>query len=134
MKWLLLAAVTGAAFLAGRILMSDVRRVGRRSTLGSLLAAAVSLAVLAAALSLAHFVGLASVAIVALAFVPFGLLLRWSLLETRGRRDRYEATRPAAPAGLRARVARAFALPLLIVLAIGAMALGAAAAVVASWR
>jgi hypothetical protein len=134
MKWLLLAAVVVAAFLAARILLSDVRRAGRRSTLGSLLAAVVSLAVLAAVLSLAHFVGLASIAIVAVAFVPFGLLVRWSLLETRGRRDRYEAARPAAPIGLRGRAARAFELPMLIVLAVGAMALGATMAIVASWR
>jgi hypothetical protein len=134
MKWLLLAAVLVTAFLAGRILLSDFRRSGRRTTLGSLLGVAVSLALLAVVLYLARYLGLFSVAFVALAFVPVGLLARWSLLETRGRRDRYEAGRPAAPAGFRDRASRALALPMLLVLAVGAMALGAAVAVVASWR
>jgi hypothetical protein len=134
MRLLLLAVAVVTAFLAVRILASDVRRAGGRSTLASLLAAAVSLAVLAVVLYLAHYIGWFSVAFVALVFVPFGLLARWSLLATRGHRDRYEAGHPPLPPTRLDRAARALVWPMLVVLVIGAMALGAAAAVVASWR
>jgi hypothetical protein len=134
MKWLLFAAAVVAAFLAARILLSDVRRAGGRSTFWSLLGAAISLAILAAVLYLAHYLGWFAVAFVAVVFVPFGLVARWSLLATHGRRDRYEAEHPPLPPTHLERAARMLAWPLLVALAIGAMALGAAAAVVASWR
>ena len=134
MKWLLLVAGTIAAFLAARLLLSDIRRMGGRATLGSLAGAAVSLAALAGSLYVAHYLGWFSVAFVALAFVPFGLAARWSLLASRRRRDGYEATRLPTTETARERVLRPLTLVLLVALMAGVAMLGAAAAVVASWR
>jgi len=134
MKWLFLVAGLVAAILAVPILISDLRRAGRGSTLRSLAAVALSLVLLAAALYLAHYLGWFSIAFVALAFFPIGLAARWSLLATRDARDRRETAQDPAPRTAGGRAVRLLAWPLLVVLMFGVVALGAAAAVVASWR
>jgi hypothetical protein len=45
----------------------------------------------------AHWIGFFSLPIVAVAFVPFGLALRWSILATRDVRQRREAARQPIP-------------------------------------
>jgi hypothetical protein len=134
MKWILLLAALLAAILAIPILLSDVGRLGRRPAFASLASAILWLALLVAGLFLARSMGWFSIPVVAVIFLPLGLSARWALLATRRSRDRLNAGQAPPPPLARQRFARLLAWPLLLVLAIGAMALGAAAAVVASWR
>jgi Ca2+/Na+ antiporter len=95
MKWLVLIAALVAIVLALQILVADLRHGHQRSTMGQLALTVPSLAVLGAAIYAGHAIGLFSVPIVAVAFVPFGLALRWSILATREMRQRRnEAGRP----------------------------------------
>ena len=97
MKWLVLIAALVATVLALQILAADLRRGHRRSTMGQLALAVLSLAALGVAIYAAHWIGFFSLPIVAVAFVPFGLALRWSILATREMRQRREATRQPIP-------------------------------------
>ena len=84
MKWLTILAAIGAAALALQILIWE-RRGGRRrpSMLGQLALAVLTVVVLGAALSAAHWLGIFSVPFVIIAFVPFGIAARWLILSTR---------------------------------------------------
>lgn len=97
MKWLALIAAFLAALFAIQILIADLRRGHKRSTLVQLALALLSLAVLGAAIYAAHLLGLFSLPVVAFLFVPFGLALRWSVLATRDLRRRREAAMPQIP-------------------------------------
>jgi hypothetical protein len=78
--------------------------------LAELAAAALALVWLAAAVYAAHLLGIFSIPLVAVAFVPFGAVVRWVLLASRSSRRR-ELSRTAT-VGPRARRV----LPLLLVL------------------
>jgi len=78
--------------------------------LAELAAAALALVWLAAAVYAAHLLGIFSIPLVAVAFVPFGAVVRWVLLASRSSRRR-ELSRTAT-VGPRARLV----LPLLLVL------------------
>ena len=99
MKWLIVLAAIGAAALALQILIWE-RRGGRRrpSTLARLAVAVLTVVGLAAAVYAAHSLGIFSVPLVAIAFVPFGVTIRSLILATRGRRQRAADARAAAAA------------------------------------
>jgi hypothetical protein len=124
MKWLLLTATLVAAAFAIQILIADTQRVGRRSTLGRLAIPVLSLMALAAAIYAAHAIGFFSVPIVALAFVPFGLALRWSLLANRGMRERREAASQPVQRSGRDRLVGLAMWPLFFVLVVLVAAIG----------
>jgi TRAP-type uncharacterized transport system fused permease subunit len=88
--------------------------------LADLAAAVLALVLLAAAFYSAHLLGIFSVPLVAVAFVPFGVVARWLLLASRSSRLRKEldggTTAPGPRAGLR--------LPLLLVLVVAVAVLG----------
>ncbi len=123
MRWLFLLAAIGTAALFVLAVVSE-RRGGRppRSRSGARLAwAALSLIALAAGVFVAHWVGIFSVPLVVLAFVPFGVALRWWFTATRSSREREAAARAAA-AGRR--VPSAAELPIFVGLVAIAVALG----------
>ena len=134
MKWLALLAALVAAVLAIQMLVADLRRGHPRSTMGQLALAFLSLAVLGAAIYVAHWFGLFSVPIVALLFVPFGLALRWSALATRDMRHRREAALPQIPSSRRDRVVGLAMWPVFLLLMALVACLGLLAAMLASWR
>ena len=119
MKWLTVLAAIGAATLALQILIWE-RRGGRRrpSTLGQLAVAVLTVVGLGGAIYAAHFFGIFSVPLVAIAFVPFGVTARSLILATRGSRQRAAETRAAtaAPASRHARLLELAAWPVFLVL------------------
>jgi hypothetical protein len=132
MKWLILIAAVVATALALWILAGERRRGGRRSTGRQLAAAIASLVVLGAAVYAAHYIGFFSLPIVAVAFVPFGLAARWSILATRGARERIEAARPAVPPSRGARLRELAMWPLFAALVTGVALLGLVAGLLAA--
>jgi hypothetical protein len=88
--------------------------------LAELAAAVFALVWLAAAVYMAHLLGIFSVPLVAVAFAPFGVVARWALLASRssGRRRKMGGT--ATDLGPRARLA----LPMLLVLVAAVAVLG----------
>lgn len=119
MRWLVVLAAIGAAALALQILIWE-RRGGRprRSTLGQLAVAVLAVVGLGGAVYAAHFLGIFSVPLVAIAFVPFGVTMRSLILATRGSRQRAADARAAAavPASRRARLLELAAWPVFVVL------------------
>ena len=127
MKWLMILAAIGAAVLSVQILIWE-RRSGRsrRSPLRRLAWVVLTLVVLAAVVYGAHLLGIFSVPLVAVAFVPVGITVRWLMSATRESRLRAEEARAAA-AGPPARHARLIAIatwPIFLVLVAVAVVLG----------
>ncbi len=119
MKWLIAIAALGAAALSLQILLWE-RRTGRsrRSTLGRLAWVVLTVVVVVALVYAAHWLGIFSVPVVAVAFVPIGVTIRWLMSATRASRLRAEEARAAA-APLPSRRARLFEVamwPIFIVL------------------
>ena len=119
MKWLIVLAAIGAAAISLQILIWE-RRSGRsrRSMLGQLAGAVLTVVVLGAAVYAAHWLGIFSVPLVAVAFVPVGITVRWLMGASRASRQRAEDARAAA-AGPPSRSARLVAIatwPVFIVL------------------
>jgi TRAP-type uncharacterized transport system fused permease subunit len=75
---------------------------------------------LAGAVYAAHLLGIFSVPLVAVAFVPFGVVVRWLLLASRDSRRRREVEGTATDVGPWARLA----LPMLLVLVVAVAVLG----------
>lgn len=119
MKWFTILCAVGAAALAVQILIWE-RRGGRRrpSNLARLAVAVLTVVGLAGAVYAAHFLGLFSVPLVAIAFVPFGVTVRWLMLASRSSRLRAAETRSltAAPATRRSRMLELAAWPVFFVL------------------
>ncbi|MGA3058184.1 MAG: hypothetical protein ABSE70_09170 [Candidatus Limnocylindrales bacterium] len=134
MKWLVLIAALVAMVLALPILVVDLRRGRRRSTIGQLALAVLSLTVLAAAIYAVHMIGLYSVPIVAVAFVPFGLALRWSILTTTEMRQRREAAKQPVQASRSDRLVGLAMWPVFLVLVALVAALGLMAGALAAQR
>jgi hypothetical protein len=134
MKWLVLIAVLVSIMLALQILAADLRRGRRRSTLGQLALAVLSLAVLGAAIYAAHVIGLFSAPIVAVAFVPFGLAVRWSMLSSREMRQRREAAGQPVQSSRRDRLVGLAMWPVFLVLVALAATLGLMAGALAAQR
>jgi hypothetical protein len=127
MKWLIVLAAIGAAALSFQILIWE-RRSGRsrRSTLGQLAWAVLTVVVLGAVVYAAHWLGIFSIPLVAVAFVPFGVTVRWLLSATRASRLRAEEARAAAaaPASRRGRLVAIATWPVFIVLVAVVVMLG----------
>ena len=134
MKWLTLLALLVAVLFAIQILIADMRRGHKRSTMVRLALAVLSLALLGVAIYTAHLLGFYSLPIVALLFAPFGLALRWSTLATREMRRRREAAMPQIPPSRRDRYRGAVIWPVFLGLVVLVACLGMFAAVLASWR
>ncbi|MGZ6266236.1 MAG: hypothetical protein ACXWN4_04970 [Candidatus Limnocylindrales bacterium] len=134
MKWLILLAALVAALFAVQILIADMRRGHKRSTMVQLAAAVFGLALLGLAIYTAHLLGLYSVPIVALAFVPFGLALRWSILATREMRRRREEAGQPVSSSRRGRLVNLAIWPLFLVLVALVAVVGLMAGILAAQR
>jgi hypothetical protein len=111
MRWLVLIGVLSAtAFGVWRLTRVRLEPGARPRRLSELAAAIFALVWLAAAVYAAHLLGIFSIPLVAVAFVPIGAVVRWLLLASRASRRR-EFGR-AATVGPRARLV----LPMLLVL------------------
>jgi hypothetical protein len=104
MRWLIALAPIGAVALlvlkvtshhdfGGVHLRGTSRRTSRGTSRGPigmarLIWTTLSLVVVAGGVFLAHWLGIFSVPLVALAFVPFGIALRWWLTANRASRER----------------------------------------------
>ena len=127
MKWLIVLAALGAAALSIQILIWE-RRSGRsrRSPLRRLAWAVLTVVFLAAVVYVAHWLGIFSVPLVAVAFVPIGVTVRWLLSATRASRMRTEEARAAAagPPSRRARLIAIATWPIFLVLVAVVVVLG----------
>lgn len=121
MKWLIILCSLAVAVAALQVLIRE-RRSGRRrpSTLGRIASAARAAALLGGALYSAHVLGIFSIPLVVIIFVPVGVTLRWLILATRGSRQRAEQDRASStpPATRRERLLGAASLPILVVLVV----------------
>ena len=101
MKWLLLmGAVAFGAFAVWWLARGRPGRPVRSRTLAEGALAILSLVLIVAAAYVAHGMGIFSLPLVALAFLPFGVATRWLLVstrETRGRRTLDGRTPVAGP-------------------------------------
>jgi len=116
----LLGATCAAALAVWYLAMGRPHSRLRSRTLAEFAWAVLTLALLAAAVYAAHLLGIFSVPLVALLFVPFGLAIRWLLVATRDSRRRGELDRAAAGGGPWARLV----LPTLVALAVVVAVLG----------
>ena len=124
MRWLILIAAVVAAVLALQILLME-RRGGRpRSTVTQFASAILPLVVLGGAAYAAHSMGLFSLPLVAIAFVPFGIAARWFVMATRDARRRREALTVRPPLSRRARVLELAAWPVFLVLVAVVLTIG----------
>lgn len=127
MKWLIVLAAIGAAALALQILIWERRRGRRRrSTLGQLAGVVLAVVVLGAAVYAAHWLGIFSVPLVAVAFVPFGVAARSLAMATRKSRLQAAEVRAAAaePPSRRDRVLALATWPVFLILVAVVVALG----------
>ena len=109
------AAAYGVWYVAGR----PQYRLQMRG-LREFAAAVLSLVMLAAAVLAAHWLGFFSLPLVALAFMPFGVAIRWLLTDTRASRQRRDGDGGATSGGRWA----GLALPLLVFMAVALAVLG----------
>ncbi len=127
MKWLVILGGVGAAALSLQILIWE-RRGGRRppSDLSQIALAVLTVLLIGGAVYSAHVLGLFSIPLVAIAFVPVGITARWLILATREARQRsaYARAGSAPEVTLRARLMATFALPVFLVLVAAVVALG----------
>jgi hypothetical protein len=125
MKWLTILAAIGAAAIAVQILIWE-RRGGRPrpSNLARLAVAVLTAIAIAGAIYAAHTIGIFSVPLVAIVFVPIGVTLRWLMLATRASRLRAAEARAGAaePASRRTRLLELAAWPVFLVLVAGVVA------------
>ena len=119
MRWLVVIGVLSAtAFGAWRLTRVRLEPGTRPRRLAELAAAVFALVWLAAAVYAAHLLGLFSIPLVAVAFVPFGAVIRWILLASRAsRRREFDRTSTVGP---RSRLV----LPVLLVLVTAVAVLG----------
>jgi len=119
MKWLIILCALAAAAAALQVLIRE-RRSGRRgpTTPGRIALAVLTVALMGGAVYSAHLLGIFSIPLVVIAFVPVGVTLRWLILATRDSRQRAEEVRAASmpPATRRERLLGAASLPILVVL------------------
>lgn len=119
MRWLIILGAIATAAIALQILIWE-RRAGRRrpSTIGRLALAALAVVLVGAAVYSAHLLGIFSIPLVVLAFVPVGVTVRWLLLATRASRQQaaqaFAASAP--PPTWRTRLLRAVSLPIFVLM------------------
>ena len=134
MRWAILLGAVATAAVSLQILIWE-RRAGRRrpSAIGRIALAVLAAVLVGGAVYSAHLLGIFSIPLVIIAFVPVGVTVRWLILATRASRQRTaEAFDASAPPVTRpVRLLRAASLPLfvLMVLAVVLLALAVGTAV-----
>ncbi len=125
MKWLILFGSLGAAAIAFQILVWE-RRSGRHlAPLRQAAMAIVAVVLLGGAVYSAHLLGIFSIPLVVITFVPVGATVRWLILATRVSRQREAEARAAAfPATRHDLFLRAISLPLFVTMALAVVLLG----------
>jgi hypothetical protein len=127
MRWAILLGGLGTAAIALQILIWERRRGRRRpSTIGRLALAVLAVVLLGGAVYSAHLLGIFSIPLVFLAFVPVGVTARWLILATRESRelaaDAFAASN--SPATRLVRVLRAASLPIFVLMVVAVVLLG----------
>jgi hypothetical protein len=121
MKWLVLLGVIGAAApVVWYVATGRPHGRPRSRPLAEFAWAVLTCVLLAAAVWTAHRMGIFSVPLVALAFVPFGIAVRGFLVATRDSRRRRELDGQTAAAGPFARLT----LPLMVVMVVAIAVFG----------
>jgi hypothetical protein len=127
MKWVVLLGAVVAAVLALQALIWE-RRGGRRrpSTVGRIALAVLAIVLVSGAVYAAHLLGIFSVPLVVIAFVPVGAAIRWLILATRESRERDAQAREAMalPPTRSDRLIRAASLPLFVLMVLAVVLLG----------
>jgi hypothetical protein len=96
MKWLVLLGAAGVvAFMTWWLLRGKPGLPARSQTVAGLASTVLSLILIVGAAYTAHRVGIMSLPLVVLAFVPLGIGVRWLLFATRDSRDGRVAREPA---------------------------------------
>jgi hypothetical protein len=119
MRWAILLGTVATAAIALQILIWE-RRAGRRrpSPIGRLALAVLAVVLLGGAVYSAHLLGIFSLPLVVLAFVPVGVTVRWLILATRESRqlaaDAFATS--ASPVTWRVRLLRAASLPIFVLM------------------
>ena len=119
MRWAILLGALASAAIALQILIWE-RRAGRRrpSPIGRVALAVLAVVLLGGAVYSAHLLGIFSLPLVVLAFVPVGVTVRWLILATRESRqlaaDAFAAS--ASPVTWRVRLLRAASLPIFVLM------------------
>ena len=129
MRWAILLGALATAAIALQILIWE-RRTGRRrpSTIGRIALAVLAVVLVGAAVYSAHLLGIFSIPLVVIAFVPVGVTVRWLILATRETRQRAaEAFDASAPPVTRpVRLLRAASLPIFVVMVLAVVLLALA--------
>ena len=133
MKWLILAAGAIVAAMAIWILWRE-RQHATRSSFRGLMATLLCLAIFGGVVYAAHYVGFFSLPIIAVAFVPIGLGLRWSSMLGRDGRARREAMLAPVERSPGARARELLMWPVMVALVLLVAGAAYAAAVLASIR
>jgi len=121
MRWAIVLGALATAAIALQILIWE-RRAGRRrpSTIGRVALAVLAVVLVGGAIYSAHLLGIFSVPLVVLAFVPIGVTVRWLILATRESRQRaaeaFAASAP--PLTQRDRLLRAASLPIFVAMVV----------------
>jgi hypothetical protein len=129
MRWVILLSALATTAIALQILIWE-RRAGRRgpSTIGRIALAVLAVVLVGAAVYSAHLLGIFSIPLVVIAFVPVGVTVRWLILATRESRQRAaEAFDASAPPVTRpVRLLRAASLPIFVVMVLAVVLLALA--------
>jgi len=130
MRWLIVLAAIVAAAVAIQMIVWERRGRIRPSTVTGLASVGLTLIVMIAVAYVARGLGIFTVAIVVVAFVPFGFAARGLLFATRESRLRAAQSRASAapPPSRRARLLSLAAWPVFLAMVAVAVALGLAAA------
>lgn len=120
MRLLIWLITIGAVALAVWYVASRPRYRRQMRTLADLSWATLSLVLLVAVVYAAHSMGIFSIPLVALAFVPIGIVARWLLVATRGPRERSHAQVSPVSGGIWDKLA----LPMLVLMVAAVAVLG----------
>ena len=126
MRWAIILGAIATGAIALQILIWE-RRAGRRrpSAIGRVALAVLAIVLVGAAVYSAHLLGIFSIPLVVLAFVPVGVTVRWLILATRESRlqaaEAYAASAP--PVTWRTRLLRAASLPIFVLMVVAVVLL-----------
>jgi hypothetical protein len=126
MRWAIVLGAIATAAIALQILIWE-RRAGRRrpSTVGLIALAVLAVVLVGAAVYSAHLLGIFSIPLVVLAFVPVGVTVRWLILATRESRQlaaqAFAASAP--PVTWRTRLLRAASVPIFVLMVVAVVLL-----------
>ncbi|MGD0123017.1 MAG: hypothetical protein ABSC46_10710 [Candidatus Limnocylindrales bacterium] len=126
MRWAIVLGAIATAAIALQILIWE-RPAGRRrpSTVGLIALAVLAVVLVGAAVYSAHLLGIFSIPLVVLAFVPVGVTVRWLILATRESRQlaaqAFAASAP--PVTWRTRLLRAASVPIFVLMVVAVVLL-----------